>query len=158
MKKHIYLYLLYLITIIIGLLIGQALKYTPNYETHIYRYSSNDDNDGDIAMVAVPYEKSAGITLAEYLYNQWAIDYPGIREVEADYDGNYVILWHNSELRKRAKEITNHFISVASNVRRVNISKTLDTRTYVIGFIDGKGKEASLWLNENGKVESISEY
>ena len=64
----------------------------------------------------------------------------------------------SDKIQERCNEIASHYIDVVSNIRKVSISKTIDTETYVIKFTSADGKIASLWLDEDGGINSISEY
>jgi hypothetical protein len=63
-----------------------------------------------------------------------------------------------SKIKERTKEVVSHYAQVALNVRYVQVSRTMDTNDYVIKLISADGKEASLWLDSDGFVRSISEY
>lgn len=66
--------------------------------------------------------------------------------------------WAIQECRKNVKKSVLQWRGVASDVVSVSISKTEDTDQYVVRLTDSEGREASLWLNKDGTVNSISSY
>ena len=89
------------------------------------------------------WSSSGNSSLGKRLVEKWAKEHPGSIP---------------DKIQGRCNEIANHYIDVASNVRKVSVSKTIGTEAYVIKFTSANGKMASLWLDENGTINSISEY
>jgi len=66
---------------------------------------------------------------------------------------------NENRIRKNISKNVDTFFDVLSDVRWVHISKTVDTKTYVIEFTSADSMtQASLWLDSNNEVNSISPY
>lgn len=63
--------------------------------------------------------------------------------------------WARDEVRKNTSIALNHYRSVVRNPKKVYVSKTTDTKNYVIEIISFNGERTSLWLDEDGLVESV---
>lgn len=63
--------------------------------------------------------------------------------------------WARDEVRKNTSISLNHYRSVVRNPHKMYVSKTSDTKTYVIEIVALNGERTSLWLNEDGLVESV---
>ncbi len=66
---------------------------------------------------------------------------------------------NKGRIRKNIGKNVDTLLDVISDVKWVRISKTVDTKTYVIEFTSADSlTQASLWLDGNNEVDSISPY
>lgn len=63
--------------------------------------------------------------------------------------------WAQDEVRKNTRDHIAGYLKVVSNIDAVFISKTQDTGNGMITLRDGNGFEATLWLDADGKVNSV---
>ena len=103
----------------------------------------SDNNRWEILEVTGEWSNDDDKSLGEYLSEKWVGEHSGSIP---------------DKIQERCDEIVNHYIDVVSNVRKASVSKTIDTETYVIKFTSADGEVASLWLDENGEINSVSEY
>ena len=82
----------------------------------------------------------------ENLAKQWIKDAVGNNTLPPD------------AIKANAAKAVTIWRTVASDPRKAEVSKTMDTGDYVITLYDTNGYSASLWLRKDGSIKSISGY
>ena len=90
-----------------------------------------------------------------FLTNQWIGEISGVSPLAAM---ELQTPYGKKVLRENIQKDIDHWLMVSSSVKSVNISKTLDTDTYVLEFMDIDGNQVSLWLDGENRVRSITPY
>lgn len=80
--------------------------------------------------------------MTDYLYATWPVCVVGAEQI----------------INREIEKDVNYWNEIAANVRAAEITKTSDTDNYVLTLRDIEGRKASLWLNSDGKLRSITAY
>lgn len=95
----------------------------------------------------IPKETTQKDSTLDYLVSRW------LKMVEGDLPHAQ---WARDEVRKNTAKSLQDYRKVARDPRRVSVQKA--DGKYVIGIENSKGEEASLWLDEDGSVNSVTPY
>lgn len=88
--------------------------------------------------------------LIKRLQGRWIEKTRGAR-INRTYDNPTILTYH---IERNIRTL----IQIIKDIDKVEVSKTIDTKTYIITLVDSKNNRLSLWLDSKNNVNSITPY